>query len=244
MYNITMWIYIVIGAGVLFFLILCLCLAVANFSFDNFRDKQEEARKFGVQGLTIYDFVENVNEQHLGNALRMARCAEFQDHFSVGIIALSDKTLSSNSLASFSIVAHELGHALQYRDGKLSKHWKNKHKKRILGRFFLPLMLVGLVFAILNLFGILNEIFLYVGLGLLGLALLIFLIAIYSKYLEIRVEKEASKNGIKLLADYFPQKELKICEEFLNSARLTYWGDLFRTMLGWTMLTRKSKMFD
>ena len=61
--------------------------------------------------------------------------------------------------------------------------------------------------------------------------------------MEIKIEKGASKYAIEMLKDYLSPQEIKICNEFLNSARLTYWGSLFRTMFGWTFLTKKDSMF-
>lgn len=240
-----MWLYIVIGIGILFFLIICFCLAVANFSFDNFKEKRKEALSYRAKsGIFIRDFVDVINERYLDNALQVVRCEEYNDHFSPGRIALSPSILSSNSLASFSTIAHELGHGLQYKKGELSAHWQRKKKNRIFGKFFLPFILIGVVLAVLGLLEILPQYTLYIGIGFFALAFLIFLIACYTKYREIKVEKGASAYGIMFLKDVMTKEEVKICEEFLNSARLTYWGSLFRTMLGWTMLTKKESMFN
>ena len=240
-----MWLYVVIGAGVLFFLIICFCLSVANFSFDNFKEKRDEAGRYRAQnGMFISDFVEEINDRYLGGALSVKHAEEFRDHFAPNYIALSPSIISSNSLASFAIIAHELGHALQYKKGELTKHWQRRSKNRILGKFFLPLVLVGVVLAVLGLLSVLPTFVMYIGIGFLGLGFVIFLIACYSKYLEIRVEKSASKYGMNFLKECLTKGEAKICEELLNSARLTYWGSLFRTMLGWTMLTKKDKMFN
>lgn len=240
-----MWLYIVIGIGVLFFLIICFCLAVANFSFDNFKEKRKEAMSYRVSnGMDIRDFVAIINERYLDGALQVTRCEEYRDHFSPGIIALSSSTLGSNSLASFSTIAHELGHGLQFKKGELNKHWQRKSKNRIFGRFFLPLIIVGIVLAVLGLLNIVPFFVLYIGVGVFALAFLIFLIACYTKYREIKIEKGASNYGLEFLKECMTKEEVKICNEFLNSARLTYWGSLFRTMLGWTMLTQKEKMFN
>ena len=161
----------------------------------------------------------------------------------MGVIALSNETMYSNSLASLSTVSHELGHAIQYKKGELTKQWQQRKKNRIYGKFFIPFILIGLVLAILNLVGVLPSYCLYIGIGFFGLAFIIFLIAIYTKYMEIKIEKGASKYAIEILKDYLSPQEIKICNEFLNSARLTYWGSLFRTMFGWTFLTKKDSMF-
>ncbi len=239
-----MWVYVVIGVGAVLVLLVCFMLAIANFSFDNFREKRDEAMRYSCsQNLTIYDFVEEVNETKLKTKLQVERCEEYQDHFSIGTISLSESTLRSNGLASFATVGHELGHAVQYEKGELTKHWQQRRKNRILGRFFLPLILIGVVLAVLGLFSVLPFYVVYIGIAFAGVSFLIFLIAIYTKFMEVKIEKGASTYAIMLLRDYLNDAELKICKEFLDSARLTYWGSLFRTMLGWTFLTKKERMF-
>ena len=239
-----MWLYIVIGIGVLFFLLICFCLAVANFSFDNFKEKRQEAMGYVAQnGMNILDFVAIINKKYLDGALQVTRCDEYMDHFSPGYIALSPSTLSSNSLASFSTIAHELGHGLQYKKQELNRQWQRRSKNRIIGKFFIPLILIGVVLAVISLLNLVPTFVLYIGIGFFGLAFLIFLLACYTKYKEIQIEKGASKYGLEFLSECMTKEEVKICAEFLNSARLTYWGSLFRTMLGWTMLTKSDKMF-
>ena len=124
-----MWVYIVIGIGVVFLLILCFCLAVANFSFDNFKEKRDEARRYGNSlDMTVEEFVEDVIAKHLKGNLKIETCEEYQDHFRVGAIALSQSTRRSNSLATFSTVSHELGHAIQYEKAN-SQNIGKKHRK-------------------------------------------------------------------------------------------------------------------
>ena len=172
-------------------------------------------------------------------------CPEYQDHYSAGIVALSQKTMASNSLASLAIVSHELGHAKQDATGdKLKKHWKMRRTGKICGFFFLPVVLVGAVLSLLQVFGVLEEmIYLIIGLVCLGLGLLIFIFAIFLKYKEIQIEKEASVFALNFLKEFLTEEEAKKCKEFLDSARLTYWASLFRSMLGWTFLTKKDRMF-
>ena len=239
------WIYVLIGLAVVIFLILCFCLAVANFSFDNFKEKSEEARRYANSAeMSTMEFVKEINSNHLKRPLQIEQCGEYEDHFSAGVIALSSQTMYSNSLASLATIAHELGHAIQYENGQLSKHWQSRKKNRIIGKFFLPFIVIGAIFAILFVVGVLEIYSLYIGIAFFGLSFLIFLVAIYAKYREIKVEKGASKNAIILLKEYLTEPEIKICQDYLNSARLTYWGSLFRTMLGWTRLTKKDNMFD
>ena len=201
-------------------------------------------RYHASNGMHILDFVAEVNERYLDGALQVTRCQEYMDHFSPGIIALSPSTLNSNSLASFATIAHELGHGLQYKRGELNKQWQRRHKNRVLGKFFLPLILIGVVLSVISLLNVVPYFVLYIGIGFFGLAFMMFLLACYTKYKEIQIEKGASNYGINFLKECMTDEEVKICTEFLNSARYTYWGSLFRTMLGWTMLTKNDKMFN
>ena len=177
--------------------------------------------------------------------MKVARCQEWQDHYSKGIIALSDKTMSSNSLASLAIVSHELGHARQDQSGDtLNRFWKMRRAGRRCGLFFMPFIIIGAILCLLWVFDVLPQIYyLIAGVGCLAVGLVIFAFAIVLKYKEIKIEKEASDFAIEFLQEILSEKEIAVCKEFLNSARLTYWGGLIRTLLSWTMLTGKDEMF-
>lgn len=239
-------VYIVIGIAVAFVLLLCLCLAIASFSFDNyfeqFKFTDEKRNSYGISTL---DYVGAINRKYFFGRLSISRCSDFQDHYSSGIIALSENTMSSNSLASLAIVSHELGHAKQDIDGtKLRKHWKLLKLGRMLGYFFLPLVLVGVVLSLLNVFGVLPELYyLIIGLSCVSLGILIFIFALILKYKEIKIEKEASDFALPFLREVLTEPEVKMCQDLLKSARLTYWASLFKTMFGWTFLTKKESMF-
>ena len=108
----------------------------------------------------------------------------------------------------------------------------------------MPVVLCGIVLSVLYLLEVLPQTaVLIAGLALLGLGVLIFIFAVYLKYKEIQIEKEASKYAMEYLRELLTPQECKACEEFLDSARLTYWAVLFKTLLSWTFLTGKDKMF-
>ena len=237
--------YIVVGAIAIFVILLCICLAIANFSFENYRDNLKRLTQMRNSfDISTLEFVTQINKNYFKNLLRVSEAAEYKDHYSSGVIGLSASTTNSNSLASLAIVSHELGHAKQDFDGnKLKKHWKLRRSGRAIGLFFLPLLLAGVILSILNITNVLDKFYLYIGIGLLGGALLIFVIALIIKYKEIEIEKEASQFAIEFLRIYLVEPEIVECKKFLDSARLTYWGSMFRAMLGWTLLTRKERLF-
>lgn len=240
-----MWTYIFIGVAVAVVLLLCFALAVASFSFDNYAEKlkQLDATKNSSE-LSTLEFVQEINKAYFGEKISLVETQEWHDHYSSKTVALSEKTMQSNSLASFAIVGHELGHARQDFMGNLKKHWKLRKSGRVCGLFFLPLLLAGLVLCLLWVFDVLPEIyFLVVGLVCFVFALMIFVFALILKYREIKVEKEASKFALDFLNEVLTESEVNLCKQLLDSARLTYWGSLIRTMLSWTLLTGKDKMF-
>lgn len=233
---------IIIALILAFGVVFCLCLSIANYAGDNYHAHYLELDKVqSSTGLTIEEFFNLINNKHFDGKIKVyINPKEGYDAYSKGRLFLSPKTVKSNSLASLAIVAHELGHALQ---DKTSKQLKRLTALRILGKYvgflMFPLLVSGIILAIIG-----GKLF-YYGVGLATGGILIFLLAILIRVLTLKIEKGASKNAIGFLKDYLPDKEIKQIRKFLKDARLTYWGDMFRALLGWTKLTRKgdSKLF-
>ena len=61
---------------------------------------------------------------------------------------------------------------------------------------------------------------------------------------SLAIEKDASKKALKFLDEFLSEDEVKKCKAFLNDARLTYWADFLRACLGWTAMSRKTKLFN
>lgn len=238
--------YVVIAVVVVFVLLLCFALAVASFSGENFLEKYQENSKISLSYQTnTLEYVKEINKRHFGGRLKIATCEKFRDHYSSGVVALSRETMYSSNITSVAIVSHELGHAKQDFEGdKLKKHWSLRHRVKICGFFFMPAVVAGIVFSLLNVFNILSkQIWLYVGLGFLGVGLLLFLLSLFMKYREVQIEKDASNKAVEFMREILSDKELSLAKEFLDSARLTYWAVFFRTLLGWTFLTKKDSIF-
>lgn len=242
-----MWTWIIIGVVGALVLGLCFALAVASFSGENFMQKWKETDQVkNSLGATTLPYVQSINKRYFGGRLKLATCPDFEDHYSSGVIALSQTTMNSNSVASLAIVSHELGHARQDASGdKLKKHWALRRAGRICGLFFLPLFLAGAVLSVLWVFEILTELyFLIIGLSLFAGGLAIFVLAVVLKWKEIKIEREASDFALEFLREYFSEDEVKIAQDLLMAARLTYWATFVRTLLSWTLLTSKTKMFS
>lgn len=236
--------YVVIGVIAVVVILLCVCFSIANFSGENYFVNLDKARRIrNSAGFSTYDFVLELNKRHFSNKLKLARARRYEDHYSHGVVALSDETVSSDSLASIATIAHEIGHARQdFRGNKLEKLYRLRKIGKVFSVFVFPLMMIGTVLGALYAFGVLSEVvFLYVSIALVAVGLLGFFFVIFEKYKEIQIEKEASKFAIVYLREYLSEEEILLCKEFLDSARLTYWADLFKNLLAWTFLTKKNK---
>lgn len=239
------WTWVIIGAVVLFVVLLCVALAIASFSFENYYAKLQEVDEIQNSArMTTLEYVSQINQSNFGGRLHIERCEQFYDHYSTGRVALSDNTMNSDSLASFAIVSHELGHARQDTGDTLKKHWRLRRLGRICGLFFMPLLIVGAICSVLWVFEVLPQlVVIIVGGSLIAASFLIFLFAIILRYKEVQIEKQASVFALDFLREVLNESEVKVCQELLNRARLTYWAGLIRTMLSWTMLTPKENLF-
>ena len=233
---------IIIIAVVIFIILLSAALSVASFSYDKFMQEYNNLIEIKIaQDITILDFVHTLNYNTFNGKIALKTVERDINNYYVPkakVIALSKRTLTSNSLASFAIVAHEMGHALQDQQG--SKLKLLNFLRRIgyfFGFLFLPSILAGII---LLFFG---ERFRFISIILFACAGLILLLAIIIKAQTISIEKDASQKGCEFLKTIMAENEVAKCKKLLNAARLTYWGDLFRLLLSWTMLTRKTNMF-
>lgn len=241
-----MIIYFSLAIVAIFVLLICFALAVASFSADNYLENLKTTKMLRSQsGISTFDFVSHINKKYFGEKISIKECPIHQDHYASKTISLSNETMTSNTLASLSIIAHELGHARQdFASNKLDKHWTLRTFGRRCGYIFMPAFLSGILLSLLTFFKVIPQQFVfYIGLSLLALSVFIFVFALILKYKEIKIEKEASIFALDFLAEFLNGLEIQKCKNFLDSARLTYWASLFKTMFGWTMLTSKNKMF-
>lgn len=232
--------YVLIIVGVALAIGICFCLAIASFGYDRFYDKLVQLSKVKIENssLSAYDYVQAVNASKFASRLEVLPIAGMTgDAYGGGKVYLSQNTLNSNSIASFAIISHELGHALQDKEGKLKRLISLRKLIRFLGILFWPTLIAGVVLFFIG--GNLRII----GIALMAVAGFSIVMALVLKMVTISIEKDASKRALVLLEGVLNKNELKEARKLLNSAKLTYWGDFFRAIFGWTMLTRKGKLF-
>ena len=138
------------------------------------------------------------------------------------MLIMSREVCNSASLASLTIVAHELGHALQHDKNDpmfgLSTIWSKIN--RFTKKLFVPALIAGLVLLFFN--PSLATTLLWTSLG-------IFAFNIADKIITIPVEYDASKRALWYLKEYhyLSPSEVRNAKKLLNIAAQTYIASLF-----------------
>lgn len=133
------------------------------------------------------------------------------DHYDPGkrVIRLSQNVYSSSSIASVSVAAHEVGHAIQHAEGYFPLILRNN---------IAPIASFGsrLVWIFIILGFIISPFFIDVGIAL-------FLAAVLFQIVTLPVEFNASKRAMINLEDgMIPAQSIKPARKVLNAAALTY----------------------
>lgn len=144
------------------------------------------------------------------------------DHFDPGqnVVRLSTNVFHGKSISALAVAAHEVGHAIQYKEGNFFM----KLRKYIFpvvnlcSRFGYLAIFIGLVFSLMDLF--------YIGIVML-FAILFF------QLITLPVEFDASRKAMINLKKYnfLSDKERDGASKVLFAAALTYVASLITTLL-------------
>ena len=143
-------------------------------------------------------------------------------NYKTRMLIMSRAVCNSASLASLTIVAHELGHALQHAKNDpmfgLSHIWSKIN--RFTKKFFVPFLVAGVITLFFNM-GLATT-FLWISLG-------IFAFNIFDKIFNIPVEYNASKRALWYLKEYhyLSPSEIGKAKKLLGIAAQTYIASLF-----------------
>jgi len=150
---------------------------------------------------------------------------------------LSKEVATGTSVASEAVVAHEIGHAQQDRQGYFAMRWRSDLVPAAnLGSQAGPLIVIAGLF--LSIFTRSNFGF-YVALA----GLLLFAAVVVFQLITTPVELNASRRALRLLSEngaIFPEEQ-EGARRMLRAAAFTYWVALFGAML--TLLYYASLVF-
>ena len=127
------------------------------------------------------------------------------------ILRLSPQVHNSNSLAAIGVAAHEVGHAIQHRNGYIPLQLRNTivPVAQIGSNAAMPLFFVGLIFN--------SDSFMVAG-------IVFFTLAVIFQIVTLPVEFNASSRAVSLLNQYgyIQNDEIKPTKKVLDAAALTY----------------------
>lgn len=207
------------------FAVLVFLLGVVLSSRDRIKKVYRKYLNVGNQSnLTGGQFAQIATEQ-LGLNIQLGVAdGELIDAYAYNkrMLIMSRDVCNSASLASLTIVAHELGHALQHDKNDpmfgLSTIWSKIN--RFTKKLFIPALIAGLVLLFFN--PSLATTLLWTSLG-------IFTFNIADKIITIPVEYDASKRALWYLKEYhyLSPSEVRNAKKLLNIAAQTYIASLF-----------------
>lgn len=152
-------------------------------------------------------------------------------------LILSKEVCDIASIASLTIVAHELGHAMQHRDNSplLNVTILTNKLTKLTSSLIFPLFVIGLFFFT---FQYPSENFGYV---LMIIASCFLLLQILNKLLHIPLEYNASRRALKFLKDYnyLTSSEHSRAKKLLGIAAQTYIAGFFDELI--PIRTKKRK---
>jgi uncharacterized protein len=185
-----------------------------------------------MRGVTGAEFARQIlREADLSHIQVIQTKGTLSDHYShrTKTVALSDEVYSSSSVASLGVAAHEIGHALQYKQGYFPVRLRGflVPFTNILSTLLWPLVFMGLFLGFGSTSGgAMGEIFIWAGVIFFGLAVLFSLVT-------LPVEFDASRRAKRLLQDsgLVDEMEAEGAQKVLRAAALTYVAALIVAIL-------------
>lgn len=186
----------------------------------NYKKYSEIKNSRDISGVEVAQ--EILKENGLDNVYVVETKGYLSDHFdpNQNVVRLSSNVFHGKSISSLAIAAHEVGHAIQHKEGNFFM----KLRKYIFpvvnlcSRFGYLAIFIGLIFGLLDLF--------YIGIVML-FAILFF------QLVTLPVEFDASKKAMNNLKkyNYLVGDEQKGASNVLFAAALTYVAGLITTLL-------------
>ena len=197
-------------------------IASANVN-STYRKYQQVANSRGLTGemaarkILDANGLFNVRIEHIAGKL--------SDHFDPrdNVVRLSDSTFASSSVAAVGVVAHEVGHAIQYAKGYAPMKLRSAviPLTNIGSTLSYPLVILGLIFN-----SALGDLFINIG-------IVLFLTVVVFQFATLFVEFNASSRAMKTLEsdNILEGDELSMSRKVLTAAALTYVAALFTAII-------------
>ena len=195
--------------------------------------------KHNITGKQLAFFLkEKLNLPKLKFALTQRKLGDAYN-YKYGTLIMSEAVCNTASLASLTIVAHEMGHACQHKQKSalFDITILLTRLTRLTSVFIIPLLITGFIFHFLE-YPNPNT-----GTILIIISICLFIIQFLSKLLNIPLEYNASRRGLKFLKEYdvLSPTEYIRAKKLLSIAAQTYIASFFDEMFSFLKTKRKKR---
>lgn len=219
------WYYYLLGIILIPGLILSIyAQSKVNSSFSKYLDKiptsdilAHKVARHILDSAGLYDY-------------KVTKCrGTLTDHFNpkTKTVSLSEDVYDSSSVSALGVMAHELGHVMQYKDNYPLMKLRTFLVPfiNITTYFMWPLVILGVIFEFASTTN-LGKIFIII-------AIVIFSLSTVLSLITLPLEKDASKRAQSLLYNtgILNEEECKNVKEVLSAAALTYFAGLITSVL-------------
>lgn len=199
---------------------------LASYNVKNtFKKYSRVYSKRGMSGAQVARMILDYNG--LSNIRVEEVAGDLSDHYEHDkrVIRLSDRVYHSNSVAALGVAAHEVGHAIQYKEGYAPIQVRNMiiPLTQIGSKLSIPLLMAGLILSSFSQ----KLIFLsYVGIALFATVAIFQIVTLPSEF-------DASRRAMIQLENmnFLDQAEAAGARKVLNAAALTYVAALAVTLM-------------
>lgn len=208
------------GFDILFIVSLVITIVAQVYINVSYKKYKKIKNKMGISGFEVARRI--LDKNGLSNVHVVEVNGELIDHYDPTrkVVRLSKDVFNGNTIASMSVAAHEVGHAIQDKDGYLLMRIRSFVVPVVnfgskMGYFVL---VIGLTFGSLG--------FYYAGIMLLSTTLLFQLVTLP---VEINASKRAKKelSSLNIVSD----NEYDGCSSMLRAAAFTYVASLVTTLI-------------
>ncbi len=182
--------------------------------------------------LTASELARKLLSEHNINDISIDKATgELSDYYNYKTksVGLSGGVYNSNSIAALGIMAHEIGHVMQYKSNYFPLKFRNFliPLSNFISKLLWPVIFLGIFFNFMLLFdSMIGNIFIYSGIIMFGLIALISLIT-----LPVELNASGRAKTILLSSGAINQEEVIGVKKVLNAAALTYVAALIISLL-------------
>lgn len=219
------WYYIALGIILLPGLIMAMW--AQNKVTTNFRKYDDKPNDLDIPA---HELARKLLDASNLSDVKIKSCnGDLTDHYNpkTKTVSLSEAVYNNNSISALAVMAHELGHVLQYKNNYLLIKLRGILIPIInISNFFMwPLVIIGII---IEAFTYTNAgfILIVIGIGIFALSTILSLIT-------IPIERDASKRAYTMLvkANFITEEEGRGVKAVLGSACLTYVASLVTSIL-------------